>query len=347
MKKYVLPLSRDYVRHWGFVEAIRELVQNALDRGEWSHEFGDDSLNIYSPNGSLNAATLVLGTTSKFGDAHTIGSFGEGYKIALLVLTRLGFQVGVFNNGKLWEPGFAHDENFGCEVLTIEEQDWECKGLEFRIQGLKRKDIDSVIDSCLHMQDPFGDGDVIEVSQGRILLDRKGELFINGLWVGKTEGEYGYDVKPEFLALERDRQTVDGFKLQWLMKDMWCETKQWDRIAAMVAGEVYDVNYAHHKMIPELDKACLKVFDEQQSPTRTIAASPQEAAKSGGSYYSSNMYSMVSRVPAYQERVAKPLTPTDMLEAWLRANKKHMRRHAIKAFEDQLIKTHSKTWKMQ
>jgi len=345
MKQYVLPLARNYVAHWGLVESVREFVQNALDGGEWSFEFTDTSLSIFSPNGKLDPSTLVLGSTSKANDAHSIGSFGEGYKIALLVLTRLGYPVAIFNNGLLWEPGFEHSEMFGCEVLTIEEKEWECSGLRIDILGLDYDDdIHAIRDSCLHMQDQFGEGDVIEVPQGRILLDRKGELYVNGLYVNKTEAEYGYDVKPEFLALERDRQTVDGWKLQWLLKDMWCETKQWDRIAAMVAGEVFDVSLAHYKAIPELDNACLKVFNEQQAPSRTIASSPQEAARTGGSYYGPTMYALVSRSSGYAARVVKPKTPAESLAEWLEANKKHMRHRGIKAFAG-LLKT-SKTWKL-
>lgn len=37
-KSYELPLARDYVRHWGVTEAVRELLQNMLD-SESPNEF--------------------------------------------------------------------------------------------------------------------------------------------------------------------------------------------------------------------------------------------------------------------------------------------------------------------
>ena len=51
---------------------------------------------------------MVLGSTSKAGRADDVGSFGEGYKIALLVLTRNGYDVKVLNGNKQWVPEFRH-----------------------------------------------------------------------------------------------------------------------------------------------------------------------------------------------------------------------------------------------
>ncbi len=92
-RAYELSLSKQYVSHWGMADGVRELLQNALDSEspfEW--EFKDGSLFLHSRYSKLEPRTLLLGQTSKAEDTTAIGSFGEGYKIAMLVLTRAHFR---------------------------------------------------------------------------------------------------------------------------------------------------------------------------------------------------------------------------------------------------------------
>ena len=57
--------------------------------------------------------------TSKADNKDSIGSFGEGYKIALLVLKRLNYDVTVFNNEFIWKPEFRFHKGFEAETLCI------------------------------------------------------------------------------------------------------------------------------------------------------------------------------------------------------------------------------------
>jgi hypothetical protein len=108
-KKYVLPLSPDYVSHWGLWEAVREIYQNALDEVEAPSlaqiRFSDDALYISTPTGKLTPDTLVLGKTSKRNKSQSRGKFGEGYKLALLVLARLGHRVTIRTNDQVCSHG--------------------------------------------------------------------------------------------------------------------------------------------------------------------------------------------------------------------------------------------------
>ena len=95
MKKYELSLSRNYVSSWGIEEAIRELLQNAKDsNGEDVIDIDKSSgtITITNKNTSIPSSTLLLGNTSKGDDLDKIGQFGEGYKLALLVLV-LNIQI--------------------------------------------------------------------------------------------------------------------------------------------------------------------------------------------------------------------------------------------------------------
>lgn len=328
-----LPLSRDYVRQWGVREAVRELIQNAIDSDSpFEYSFYGDTLTITSRESSLEARTLILGATSKAGDKAKIGSFGEGYKIALLVLTREGLPVYVRNGYYDWVPSFAYSENYGDEVLCIAEHPAERvgQGLEFVIGGLSHQQASDIRDSCLLMQDDMSDA--IEVTRGRILPSRPGKLYVGGLFVCNTQLTYGYDMKPEYLRLERDRMTVSDFDVKWQAKDMWFSTGQWDRIAELMEAETPDLEYAEHGC-PELVKeACFRQF--QKNNPGAIAVSSQkemEAAVAkgmtktviiGGSYHYA-----VTKSASYDVSVGhliRVATPAEYLAAWAERNQRTM-----------------------
>ena len=65
--KFTLPISPDYVAHWGLWEAVREIYQNALDESEAAISYDEAAqvLFISSATGRLTPETLVLGTSSK------------------------------------------------------------------------------------------------------------------------------------------------------------------------------------------------------------------------------------------------------------------------------------------
>lgn len=337
---YPLSMARDYIRHWGLPEAIREFLQNAIDSDSpFEFAFNHEELIITSRKSSLDPSTLLLGATSKAEKSDKIGNFGEGYKLALLVLTRLGLHVCVENNGRLWKPVFRFNEQFDLDMLYVDEYPSHCTGLSFVVGGLTEADKEMIVDQCLHMQEK--DDDAIEAHQGRILPSRPGKLFVNGLFVCDTGLKYGYDVKPDYLKLERDRQTVSSFELKWLAKDMWFDTKQFEHVAKMITDRVPDLEYAEHGC-PELLKEAVFAEFTARNPGNVIASSPEhlkELVARGITktvYIDRTTHSIVSSSRSYKESslakaAAKPL-PFEDLEKYLESNKKHMRRAAIVAF---------------
>jgi len=318
-KVYPLPLSPTYVRHWGVVEAVRELIQNAIDSdAEFEYALLDDAVVLRSRGVTLDASTLVLGNTTKAEDADKIGSFGEGYKIALLVLTRLGRQTVVVNGSVTWTPEFRESEVFGSTLLHIVEATRENPGsdLEFRISGLSQVEMDAITYSCLLMQPPMDDA--MAVPQGRILPSKPGRLYVGGLFVCETELEFGYDIHPRLIRLERDRQTVSDWDLKSITRDMWIATGQHDRVAEMIARECPDTAYVQYGGATDLVKeACYRHFMAKHPGgivARTHAEMEAMVAKgltkvivAGGSYYAA-----VSAAPSYARhaaQVVKVLTP--------------------------------------
>jgi hypothetical protein len=244
-------------------------MNSSRDDGNWS-------LWLNSEFSALTPQSLLLGATSKAGVDDAIGSFGEGYKIALLVLTRLGYPVEIINGNLRWTPRFRMSRVFNEEVLVIDEN-WaaECvpKGLSFFVSGLSADDVEAIKASCIRMQDNIGA--IKRTMYGDILLDQPGMLYVGGLFICKTELKCGYNILPKFIKLERDRQTVDSYDLRDTTLKMWYDTKEFDKVALMISEEVPDVEYAKYGS-PELVKEeCYKIF-RRNNPGAFIASSPED-----------------------------------------------------------------------
>lgn len=361
-KFYELPITRNYVAAWTAVEAIRELFQNAIDHDKnlWNVELVKDSregeflLTIISDGVRLSPKTLLLGHTSKADDDSAIGHFGEGYKLALLVLAREGYDVWVRNSEVIWRPAFQTSDKFGEEVLVIHETknaNWS-KGdedsLQFCIGRLPGSVTDNVKQNTLYLQEDIGA--MHRTRYGDILLARPGKLYINGLYVCETGLNYGYNVKPEHLELERDRQTVSHFNLRFLTKDMWFDAEQPDTVAAMMEVGAPDMEYAQHSCPELIKEACYRLFREKH-PGAVIAGSQYELdamVKKGMTdvvIYNDSYKSVISSYRNYQADLPKVVTksPIAHLEEFFRAHRGNMRTPAIVTFKEVIEK--SKGWR--
>lgn len=354
---YELSLTRSYVSHWGMAEAVRELIQNAIDSPSpfvysFTQECDAYTLRLNSEFTALTAQTLLLGASSKADDKDAIGSFGEGYKIALLVLTRLGYDVRMLNGDKVWRPIFKHNRKFNEELLVVEESratDRSNKGLTFVVRGLTEDDKDAIVASCLLMQDHVGA--VQPTTRGDILLERPGKLYVGGLFICDTDLHYGYNVKPEFLRLERDRQTVSGWDMKDVTLQMWYETKQFDRIAEMIDKDVPDLQHARHDAPEMVKQACYELF-RKNNPGAVVAESQEQLRQLVAQGMERvvvvpvGMYHAVSNSRHYRsEPRVKLVSPAERLAAFFAEHKYHMHATVKAAFNDLI--TEAKGWKLK
>lgn len=220
MKKYELSLSRNYVSSWGIEEAIRELLQNAKDsNGEDIIDINKSSgtITITNKNTSIPSSTLLLGNTSKKDDLDKIGQFGEGYKLALLVLLRDDKEVFIKNGNKNWIPSFEYSDNFECEVLCITETEGNGNDLTFEISGFDSSELAELENEFLGLNGQAYNS--IQTSYGEILTDSdfKGKVFVDGLPVYEDDNfDYGYNFKPCYVSLDRDRKSINIYELKRL-----------------------------------------------------------------------------------------------------------------------------------
>lgn len=236
MRKFELTITPDYANDWTLIDGVRELFQNALDQQEMNPDCPmyvdyspeEECLRIGNANSRLEIQSLLFGESTKRDNDRAIGQFGEGYKIATLVLLRSGKGIKFYNNAanEIWEPRFVNSRIYGKKILTFFINKGEKNNrtdLMAEITGITPKEYERIVDSNLHLQESEPDS-VYENDFGYILRTRKnaGKIFVNGLFVcDYIQYQYGYDFKPAYLKLGRDRKLVSDWDLKWLSSKMW------------------------------------------------------------------------------------------------------------------------------
>lgn len=343
-KMYELSITETYVQNWTVIQAVREVIQNGLDSdGAFSYKIvkkgeGNYTLRVDSQGVVLTPRTLLLGASSKQANEGKIGQYGEGFKLALLILLREGKQPEMLNGKHRWHPCFTYNTTFGADILAIAETPLSkaIDGLSFVIKNLTEQEIASIKESCLLMQGYIGE--VIETMYGEILKDQPGKLYVGKLFVCNTQLKFGYNLKPQYLELDRDRQTVDNWDMKSVVKQLWESTGKFNTIAELLEEDVEDVSLFEYDSSDLVKEACYDLF-KKKHPGAVIAKSQAQLEELIERnlkvvVYQSNFASNVSSAPTYklEQPSATKETLDELLGTWIAENKKHMRRSAIVNF---------------
>lgn len=244
-----LTISRDYVSQWGVWEAAREFIQNAFDTKQYNIGYENDSLMIETFAGALDKRNLLLGVSSKRDDSEAIGTYGEGFKLAMLVMLREGKRITIKNGKDKWTPQFSvHPElNHECLTLGIEENvfDEAEDSVVFTISGLTADEIQMIQDKTL-----YGfDSSYIEAQHGKSFCwfdtesDRQ-KLFVGSLYVCDLGEKYkmSYNFSPDILSLDRDRHSVSDFSLSLEATKLLALSGNYELLAQLADEQAEDVS---------------------------------------------------------------------------------------------------------
>lgn len=365
MSKYELSLSRDYVPDWGVVDAVRELFQNALDQQttiEGNEMFFDydescGTLKIGNKHSVLNPATLLLGSSSKRNDDDTIGQFGEGYKIATLVLTRMGKRVIFYNYGRreVWRPRFVKSRRYGADILTFftdKKYVWNKvpdNNLTITVENVTPEEYAEILESNLHLNPPE---EVLKTEFGRVLLDKNqvGRVYVNGLFIC-TYASYhcGYDFNPKEIELDRDRKLVSDFNLQWLASKMWsvCNSKELIEKAAYLASiDAADVKfigsvsgYSSENVIGKVADTAYSRFLREHGTNAVPIFQTDDMATLSSNYkpiiVTESYYSLLKRSSSYvPPMIVKAPSLKECVQFWLEQWQDELPEDAQKELED-------------
>ena len=263
--KYELTISTGYVPDWTYVEAVRELFQNAIDNERVSPEnkmgieHNGERLEISNRTSKLTLDSLLLGSSTKRDDQRTIGQHGEGYKIAFMVLLREGKKVTVQNYGanEIWSTKLVNSRRYnGSQVVQIEVDKapvWKRtpnSDLTIIVDGIGDTEYEKIVEANLFLQDSVNASE--KTANGRVLFgdDNAGKIFVKGLYVSTnhTMGlKYGYDFDTDGIKLDRDRKLVDSFNISWYASKIWGDlakdAKYTETVKDMLKDKAPDVSY--------------------------------------------------------------------------------------------------------
>ena len=254
MKKYQFTLTDKYVSSWGYLEGIRELLQNAYDYGNYNISFDSDSILIKNFNDKIQIKTLLMGYGTKTNDKNSIGGFGEGFVLALLVLIRQGFTVRIDNADEVWIPYFKKSKDFNNESLfyiNVDKNENPSEDLTIIVSGFSPEQLVSIKEEFLGLQGPYKS---IKTLYGEILLDsnQKGKMYVEGLPITTDRDfEYGYNFKAEYVVLDRDRKDINHKELKKItsMAIVSMEEDNFDFVDKIVDSGTDDIYSFNHKEI--------------------------------------------------------------------------------------------------
>lgn len=213
MPRHEMILSPNYVSSWGLWDAMRELYQNCLDQGDETITYNSTQRQMVFENKdcTIPKKTLLLGESVK--KAGSRGFHGEGYKIAFLVLTRLGKEITVENGHETWKPKIIKSKRYGTDLLVVDTKKHlkSYKNLRFIVDNIGSEEFRDISSKVLFTD--YG-----------LLKDKEGQIFDGGLYICTNDGfKHGYNFPPRTLPLDRDRNKVPSFDLEYATSKTWAK----------------------------------------------------------------------------------------------------------------------------
>jgi hypothetical protein len=208
----IYPIVFDYASKWGVWEAVRELVSNAYDSDpKFTMDLVDNTLVIEDHGCGIELPQLLMGEHES-GD-NSIGQFGEGLKIALLVLIRSNHPTEIHSNNLVIKA--SSGTKFGKDVLKVT---WE--------ETTPREG------TCVYISDwegnTFQDRFIFDPKDFRVMatttsgsvLYGNPTLYNKGVYVNSLDGyEFGYNFFD--LDMNRDRSVVSENEVRNNVAKVW------------------------------------------------------------------------------------------------------------------------------
>lgn len=215
MATFEYPFVAEFVRDWTPLHGLRELGANAKDGDTAGHpmtityDSQRKRLLFRNQGVKLDSRAMLLGGTTKADNAKMIGTYGEGMKLAFLVLSRAGFIVIVRNGmSEDWRPKMEYSEKWGSPILQIEvrKASRQVENLEIEVVGVEAELWEELQGLFLFLKT----GVIRKTFRtGEILFDAEqcGRIYVRGVFVEHradyTVGYNFYDVE-----MNRDRKAL-------------------------------------------------------------------------------------------------------------------------------------------
>ncbi len=214
-------ISTMYAKTWGAEQALVELLQNALDARDagasMSITRNGGMLTIVDTGTGLDKRHLALGVSEK--SAESRGQFGEGLKLALLVLARMNRAIMVTSGSMVIMPAVA-DVGLGVDCLVMDI----AEGQEPYTVGT-RIDVECTPEEEDAAKARFSEWQPIDwIDKDKGLSTPGGSIFVNGILAGSVkDAVFSYHLSGEKAQkiANRDRTAVDMTAFASLAADLF------------------------------------------------------------------------------------------------------------------------------
>jgi hypothetical protein len=223
-------------------DGIRELIANAIDASrDQVGVFWDGQMGVIKDQGEgLSKRALLVGYSDK-GDSQ-IGQFGEGMKIAALVLAREGRLVAIESKSTCLRFAVEESPEYEDKVLVAYEEGLSVpvSGTMVRV-GCTQEELEEA-KGCFLL---FKETRRVRVDAGElpsyVLPDEPARIFVLGVFVGEAETLFGYDLSHKSL-MNRDRTILDQNALREAIRQVLARLEDrelLERVLASCQGDRY------------------------------------------------------------------------------------------------------------
>uniref|UniRef100_A0A6M3IJT9 Uncharacterized protein n=1 Tax=viral metagenome TaxID=1070528 RepID=A0A6M3IJT9_9ZZZZ len=229
MKKITYPISINYRKEWGIWEAIRELYQNSLDESEsFSIERTSEGMVILDNGCGLSFKHLIIGVSEKKSD-NPRGYYGEGLKIAMAVLLRLGYKTKIFSSNLYIETEVEELEGEPILSLLYSMDNDCCNGTRILIVGYNGSDFKDriVIGGSKKI--------IFKNDAGQIIEEGNGSLYVRDIFC-KDINEYMFSYNLNHLKLTIERNVVDPYDIRRNIGFLWSQVSDIDLIKRFLSA---------------------------------------------------------------------------------------------------------------
>ncbi len=212
---------------WGEWEAIRDIVQNALDECEYyTWGYDDEGLYIRDVGKGVAVADFLLGPPKPKSD-YARGKFGEGMKIAALAMLRLGYSIRVSTMGReIWIIFLEQKVNGKANTLAaLWRTDGRGTGTVFHIVGYNGSAFEDRFAINLPRASIIADGPSLlkePVRRFNQLIQHKfaippysGRIFARDVYMREIKSPYSYNLWSFDMAPDRHGPKVET--------DLWAD----------------------------------------------------------------------------------------------------------------------------
>lgn len=355
IQKVSYGMTKDYRSSWSIVDAIRELVQNCVDNqyheSDYQIEDAEDGMSkitISTHGFDLPVKTLAMGVSEKPDGA--IGGFGEGMKLAMMILSREGCDI-IMETSTFWaKPDFNHDDFLGEETFSINifmhEGDQGFDGLRFYFLVPT-----NLVDEIKFKITPMSDEPIEAPDYGTVsfIKDRPGMIYVGGLFVcHNPKFKYGYNFCPTILEIGCDRQVASNNGMSWETSRAWAERVDSDtahEVISMITSDYLDASDIQYHITKSRAKVITEAFVERFGH---VTIKPMGSTLSYGMGLCGPLYQTVS-MSGYS-KVAKPYMedgkPYRVIEGFYNDHSETIDRLVSKRFKGEFmdIMEKSKNW---